>query len=555
MPSREEIIRTLKSVHLFSGLDRADLRELAAIVQEIEYAPGSLICHQGEQGQQYLIIERGGLRATLVNPEGQELEARRLGPGEAVGETSLLLGDVRDATIESVSATTLLYIEKSDFDRLLEKTRIEPRLKMRPDIAERRRYPRFSWMEARELPVKMLHKHPAVLVPNLFIPLLIGVILVLAGILAARQWHVIFLWVGLVLSLFPLGLALYAYIDWRNDLYVLTNRRIVHREQIGLVRERFSAAPLHAVQDIQQIQIGMLSHFLNYGDLVIETAGGAGQVTFHSVPCPDDVRNEIFGQIERTRALARAQEREAIQQAMHRHFLGQEYEEPPAAPETAPVKRKLPGLLVLITSFIPPSWHQEGDTITWRKHWIALIRTVGGAVLTFILTTTAVLALVIWRAELLAPLTVVYAAAAFFIIPWLLWQFDDWQNDFYQVTIARVIHVERKPFFLSEKRREASLQQVTNVRFEQPFWGRIFNYGDVFVETAAPAGTFHFRMASRPREIQSEIFAHIEASRERRQQEDARQRRTELLDWFSTYDEIRRRSLYPPPSRQQGDSV
>lgn len=148
------------------------------------------------------------------------------------------------------------------------------------------------------------------------------------------------------------------------------------------------------------------------------------------------------------------------------------------------------------------------------------------------------------------PVTVLYALAAFLLIPWFLWQFEDWQNDFYQVTASRVIHVERLPFFLREERREASLEQVTNVRFKQPFWGRVFGYGDVTVETAAPAGAFEFRMVSRPQDVQAEIFAHIEDARRRRQQYEAERRRADLLEWFSVYEEIQRTPPSPPPDEE-----
>jgi uncharacterized membrane protein YdbT with pleckstrin-like domain len=128
----------------------------------------------------------------------------------------------------------------------------------------------------------------------------------------------------------------------------------------------------------------------------------------------------------------------------------------------------------------------------------------------------------------------------FIIIPWFLWRFEDWQNDFFQVTATRIIQVDRSPLLLREQRREAALEQVTNVRFDQGLLGRILRYGDVFVETAAPAGTFHFQRVSRPQEVQREIFAHIEAARRRRQDEEARQRRLEMLEWLSAYDELRR---------------
>ncbi len=89
-------------------------------------------------------------------------------------------------------------------------------------------------------------------------------------------------------SIVPLVSILYFYIDWRNDIYVLTNRRVVHRERVGafLIRENFSAAPLQAVQNVQVSQVGIIGRMLKFGDLIIETAGScrAGRLSQHPGP-------------------------------------------------------------------------------------------------------------------------------------------------------------------------------------------------------------------------------------------------------------------------------
>ncbi|MGD1996671.1 MAG: PH domain-containing protein, partial [Anaerolineae bacterium] len=195
--------------------------------------------------------------------------------------------------------------------------------------------------------------------------------------------------------------------------------------------------------------------------------------------------------------------------------------------------------------FLPRSWHREGETVTWRKHWVALIRLVGLPVVAFAVVTILVLVYIavaemggqpgFWVSVFAA-----YVGATLLLVPWVLWHFEDWQNDFYRVTATRLIHVERLPFYLREERREAHLEQITNVRSEQSFLGRFLRYGDVIVETAAPAGTFHLRKVSQPQRVQSEIFSHIEASRQRQRERQAERQRAELLDWLSAYDEMRR---------------
>ncbi|MCX7854778.1 MAG: cyclic nucleotide-binding domain-containing protein [Anaerolineae bacterium] len=557
MPSTEEIIRILQGVRLFSGLSRPQLRRLASLVKEVPYPAQETVCRQGEPGLRYYIILKGTVRVTRVDPEGRAAEVRRLTAGEAFGETSLLLGDVRDATVETVEETVFLCIDKEDFDRLLTADpSIGRALKMREDVAERRRYPRFSWLEPGELPIKVLHKHPFTVLDRAIVSVSVFILLVVVGgvFLAVGHGQSAFQIAGgllIVGSIVPLGGILYFYIDWRNDVYVLTNRRVVHRERAGafLIRENFSAAPLQAVQNVQISQIGPIGRILRFGDLVIETAGAGGQVVFRSIPDPWGIQQVILEQQARVRSVARLQERDAIRRAVRHHFLFEGEEEAGGPP--APPLHERPGCLWVMRYFFPRSWEREGTTITWRRHWVTLL----GAIwipLVIILAATVIAAVFARLEHQLSPtVALMYGLVMFFAIPWFLWKFEDWQNDFFQVTATRIVQVDRLPLFLREQRREASLEQVTNVRFEQGVWGKILRYGDVFVETAAPAGTFHFQKVSRPQEVQREIFAHIEAARRRRQEEEARQRRAEMLDWLSAYDELRQSSS---PESSSGES-
>lgn len=556
MPSTEEIVHILQEVRLFSGLSRPQLRRLAPLVKEVPYPARETVCRQGEPGLRYYIILKGAVRVTRVDPEGRVAEVRRLAAGEAFGEHSLLLGDVRDATVETVEETVFLCIDKEDFDQLLAADpSIERALKMREDVAERRRYPRFSWLEPGELPLKVLRKHFFAFLDRVILSLSIfGLLATMGGVFLAvgggKGAFGIAGWLLIVGSLVPLGSILYFYIDWRNDIYILTNRRVVHRERTGalLIRENFSAAPLQAIQNVQVSQVGIIGRVLKFGDLIIETAGAAGQVVFRSIPDPWGVQQVILEQQARVRSLMRIQERDAIRRAVRHHFLFEEEREKEGGSLPSPPVQERPGCLWLVRYFFPPSWQREGTTVTWRRHWFTLL----GAIWipsTIILAATLVAAVFARLEHQLSPnVALLYGLVMFFAIPWLLWNFEDWQNDFFQVTATRIVQVDQLPLFLREQRREANLEQVTNVRFEQGVLGKILRYGDVFVETAAPSGTFHFQKVSRPQEVQREIFAHIEAARRRRQEEEARQRQKEMLDWLSAYDELRRSSSPGSPS-------
>ncbi|MBN1180569.1 MAG: PH domain-containing protein [Anaerolineae bacterium] len=548
---------------------------MAKHVKQETFEPEAVIYYQGDRGCQYYAVVEGALRMTHIDTEGRTHDSDPLGPGTAFGETSLFLGDTRDVTVKAVVKSTLLYIEQEDFNTFLkEYPNAERLLKMREDVKERRAYPKLNWFGEGELPVKILRKHWAILLTNLMLPAAIVIVLFVTSFVGSMYYDVWLLYVGAVLMVPLLLVCAYLYIDWHDDVYVVTNKRVSHQERIGLIKQRRSAAPLHAIQNIAQISPSPVAKLLGFGDLIMEMTGEGGQVIFRSVPDPARIQEIVADQTYRMQAGARAHEIAAIRQVMHRHFLLGERGS--AAPDgggstisTEESSRRgcLTALASVYRLLLPPVWDREGDTITWRKHWVALLQATILPLFLFTLITALMVVIAFWGEgikaqfnlseafdpqELLGSLLFPYALAIFILTPWLLWQFEDWQNDFYRVTAANLIHVERTPFYLREERRESPLDRITNVRFEQSVMGRILRYGDVFVETAALGGDFKLRFVGRPQDVQKEIFSHMNAYRSTLQERDAERRRLELLDWFSVYDEIRKGGQRPPESEESG---
>lgn len=556
MTPRSEIVARLRQVPLFSRLRLTDLEALAALVRRVEYTPGAIVYRQGEPGSRYYIVHRGLLRATRLDADGEVAEVRRLGPGDAVGETSLLLGDVHDVTVEAVDRSLLLYIERDAFEEFLRQhPRVERMLCMRPEVAERRRYPRFKWLQDEESAIKIVRKHPVLLAMRLVVPSALLGLAILGWVVGARVPGVgIFIaLLAFLPALIGLASAFFSAIDWRNDVYVVTNERVAHRERVGVFQEeRISAAPLRAIQDVYISRVGILAHLFDFGDLTVETAGGAGRVVFIGIPQPDAVRETIFDQRTRALAWARLRQRQMIRQMMRRHLFRETEEETAAEveAESGEAPSKMRGCLLFFLSlaayFIPRPWEQEGDTVTWRKHWIGLLKTAGAPFALLALAPVGVVAATAINSAWFPSAALACAVTYVLVFPVFLWFYEDWRNDYYQVTASRIVHVERQPLLLREERREASLDQITNVRTEQSMWGRLLGYGDVIVETAAPAGAFHFRMVQRPSDVQKEIFSHISAARRRREEQQAKQRRAEILDSFVAYEELRRERRLSP---------
>ncbi len=561
-----DLVKHIQQIELFAELRRDDLKAVANLVRREKYEAGELVCRQGENGHSVYIVESGELRVLHIDAQGIEHEVDTLEPGEHFGETSLLLGEPRDATVEAIEDTVLLRLHRDEFDPLQdERPWMRNRLQMRPDVAQKHRVRRlrFKWQDPDEVVVVSEHRHNALLVRTLLVPgLLVVAIVVGCGYWYSQSASIRSLICAFDLCLIPLGLSLYLAVDHLDDIYIVTNKRVVRREQTPFGRESRVEAPLRTIQDIQESRIGPWARAFDFGNLIIETAGERGHVAFSEVSNPGSIREIIFEQRERMAAGVKVAERAAIRDDMRRYFdrqyrRGEAPAPTPAADDKRRRARTLEALRVplhVFRYFLPALRYEEGNTITWRKHWIALIKPVAlPTLLILVASVAAVLVLTLgpWRT---LPVAIGYGIVIAILFPWWLWRFDDWQNDIYQVTFTRIIDVERLPLFQREERREASLGMIQNISLEVPsFLGRVLNYGSVTIETAG-AGAFTFDLVKDPSGVQAEIFRRMEAFQKRQDQQAAERRRYEMLDWFAVYDRMRRSSssaARPPIPRQQ----
>jgi hypothetical protein len=113
------------------------------------------------------------------------------------------------------------------------------------------------------------------------------------------------------------GWVWYQYEDWSNDIYRVTDDRIIDEERspFGL-RTHSIETTLDRVQDVSYVQQGLLANFFKFGDLVIETAG-AGRIRFQGIVRPTAASQEIF----RRRDAHRSRQQVEVARQERREFL------------------------------------------------------------------------------------------------------------------------------------------------------------------------------------------------------------------------------------------
>jgi CRP/FNR family transcriptional regulator/CRP/FNR family cyclic AMP-dependent transcriptional regulator len=116
-----EPIDLLAATALFRRFPRDALEPLAASLKRRRFSRGSYICHQGDAGTTFYVIQAGQVKISRVAPSGDEVVLAMLLPGEAFGELALLDETAtRSADAQAVGAVECLTLARGPFTTFLD---------------------------------------------------------------------------------------------------------------------------------------------------------------------------------------------------------------------------------------------------------------------------------------------------------------------------------------------------------------------------------------------------------------------------------------------------
>ena len=111
----EERLTWLREVPLFRGCTEASLRSLAERTAEVDFAAGQHIVQQGQVGNGLFLIVAG---TAQVMAGDQELA--RLGPGDVIGELSVIDQEPRVASVVATQRVSCLALASWDLLAMLD---------------------------------------------------------------------------------------------------------------------------------------------------------------------------------------------------------------------------------------------------------------------------------------------------------------------------------------------------------------------------------------------------------------------------------------------------
>ncbi len=169
---------------------------------------------------------------------------------------------------------------------------------------------------------------------------------------------------------------------------------------------------------------------------------------------------------------------------------------------------------------LPGSSLQENDIHVLRRHPITLLPLLLSTALVFLLPFGGYGALLLFKPDLFetpSNLTLFMLGASIFFCFGLLFVFQTFMEywlDVFIVTEKRILDINQTGLF-KRTISELRLYRTQDVTSEiKGFWNSLFNYGDVFVQTAGEIERFHFEDVRHPNEVAKMILELSEKDRQ-----------------------------------------
>ena len=153
----------------------------------------------------------------------------------------------------------------------------------------------------------------------------------------------------------------------------------------------------------------------------------------------------------------------------------------------------------------PFPWMQEGEVLRFRArpHWLWLVMPELGVLSAFLFLLLITLIMPDNLADGLQLFTIV--VTGLILVPLALIVAYNYYDDYYAVTSRRVTRRDHQLIFY-EARTESPIESVQDITWDAGFWGRVFDYGDVIIRSAARIGAVRFERVPSPDMVRERIL-------------------------------------------------
>ena len=177
---------------------------------------------------------------------------------------------------------------------------------------------------------------------------------------------------------------------------------------------------------------------------------------------------------------------------------------------------------------------EDGSTITYHKHVFVFFRNASPYMAGFFIALSSFL---IWPLVMgyIMPLWLVMLVlfgmfVLFFVVAY---EYVDWKNDIYQVTVDQIIDVTRSPFG-TEDRKAAPLENILSTEYKRRgFIGMALNFGSVTIMVGG--AQYKFEDVVDPPSVQLDIVRRQQGRLAKKRETEIAGERDRMAEWLAMY--------------------
>ncbi len=162
-------------------------------------------------------------------------------------------------------------------------------------------------LQSGETVIRLVRRHPVYVILQTIATVLIAILIFwLAGsIRDFLGWNITSTILNIIRAVVVIAAILYflfVFYRYRNDIWLITNQRLIDSHKPNPFKHTVSAASLNNIQDVSIDQSGFLATIFKFGNLICQTAASGGAFEFRGVPDPkglldvvEDARHKAKG--------------------------------------------------------------------------------------------------------------------------------------------------------------------------------------------------------------------------------------------------------------------
>jgi hypothetical protein len=531
--SRDDLTRFMKNVYPFNFLDGDNFDSILDTSEVVFFPEGKMIYLEDSPAVFFYLIHTGQIE--ILKEKNHTLnQINVLNSQFAFGEDALSDNQKRQTSARALTDVVLVKISSENIHQIRKTNPIINKniLIMISSYTHlvRKRFPRAK----DETIFYIGHPHKSILLLKTILTLIttfgIGILFIIlfnSGLFS----QLVLIWMGGVLSGVSVFWMGWQYLEWSNELFYFTNKRVINQQRSLFSFETKQETPVMAIESIQ-VRKSLFSRALGFGDLEIKTFTGSVRVPF--VPELLHVEKIITYLITHSKNLVSDKEKKAFEEDIKARLSK---DTSIGLINNSNDRDTKPDLLLDVDAGSVKTFSKEND-IVFHTHWTILFSKIFVPIALLLAHASLYLFLTFNQFQLINSnfFNGVIITNCIFLLCCCVYRIFDWKNDVYIISKDQLIDIDRHPFGMEEK-KTAPIKNIQLIRYKKNgITGLLFNYGTVFIRVGDEE--FTFNNVHRPEDVQETLFIAKERYHKITKQMDDETDRRKAVEWIDSYHRV-----------------